>query len=241
MKPGKQQTFKPSFGSTIVLALLAALFASLGMWQTSRSAEKFELEHQFSSAAIMPLTEAIKQDRRFAKISTSGKYDSERHILLDNQILQGQPGVHVFTPFYTEDGITILVNRGWLALGADRSVLPDVPTLDLSLAISGRLNTFPVPGRLLGDADKLQNDQWPQLVTYLNQADIARALGTTIVPWVVQLAAEDESGFKGRDWQPVYLTSDKHTAYAFQWYALAFVTLVLWVFGGIRRAKGSHS
>lgn len=233
--------FRPSISSTIVLAFLAALFASLGMWQTSRSAEKFELEHQFSNAAIMPLAEAIKQDQRFAKVSALGKYDRTRHILLDNQILNGQPGVHVYTPFHSEDGITVLVNRGWLPLGADRSVLPDVTTPDFSFVINGRLNTFPVPGRSLGDADKLQTDQWPQLVTYLNQADIATALGTSLIPWVVQLAAEDESGFAGRDWQPVYLTSNKHDAYAFQWYALAFATFVLWVFGGIRRARGNRS
>ena len=241
MTHSKRQMFRPSISSTIVLAFLAALFASLGMWQASRSAEKFELEHQFSNAAIMPLTEAIKQDQRFAKVSAAGKYDRTRHILLDNQILKGRPGVHVYTPFRTEDGATILVNRGWLPLGPDRSVLPDITTPDSSFVISGRLNTFPVPGRSLGAADKLQKDQWSQLVTYLNQADIAEALGTNLSPWIVQLAAEDESGFEGRDWQPAYLTSDKHNAYAFQWYALAFATFVLWVFGGIRRVRGDHS
>lgn len=241
MKQSNQPIFRPSIISTIVLASLAALFASLGMWQTIRSAEKFELEHQFLNATIMPLHDAIKQDRRFAKVSASGKYDRKRHILLDNQILKGQPGVHVYTPFRTEDGITILVNRGWLPLGANRNTLPDVQTDDFSFVLNGRLNTFPVPGRLLGEADSLQNDQWPQLVTYLNQADIASALGTNIAPWVIQLAPEDKSGFEGRDWKPVYLTSQKHDGYAFQWYALTFATLVLWVMGGIRRAKGSRS
>jgi len=236
-----QQVFKPTVLSTIVLALLAALFAYLGMWQTSRSAEKFELEHQFANATIMPLSDALKQDQRFAKVNAPGNFDTRRHILLDNQIYKGQPGVHVYTPFFAEDGTTILVNRGWLPLGADRNTLPFVPTPQDDLSVNGRLNTFPVPGRSLGDADKLQNDQWPQLVTYLKQADIAIALGTDIAPWVVQLAPEDKSGFEGRDWKPVYLSSQKHSAYAFQWYAMTFITVVLWLAGGIRRAKGNHS
>lgn len=223
-----------------MLALLAALFAFLGMWQTNRSTEKFDLEQQFATAAIMPLSDALKQDYRFARVTASGRLDHKRHILLDNQMLKGRPGVHVYTPFYTDEGMTILVNRGWLPLALDRITLPAVRSPEDEIVINGRLNTFPVPGRSLGDADTLENSQWPQLVTYLKQADIAEALGTNISPWVVQLAPEDSSGFEGRDWKPVYLNSQKHSAYAFQWYAMTFITIVLWVAGGIRRAKGKH-
>ena len=240
MASSEQPIFKPSALSTIVLALLATLFAYLGVWQTTRSAEKLELENQFATAAIMPLSNAVKQDRRFAKVTAAGKFDLQRHILLDNQMYKGQPGVHVYTPFYTKDSITILVNRGWLPIGDDRNTLPMIPTPADELTITGRLNTFPVPGRTLGEADALQNDHWPQLVTYLNEADIADALSTQITPWVVQLALENSGGFEDRNWQPVYLNSQKHSAYAFQWYAMTFITLVLWVAGGIRRAKGKR-
>lgn len=236
-----QQVFRPSVLSTIVLALLATLFANLGLWQTNRGAEKFELEHQFANADIMPLADALEQEQRFATVNTLGNYDTRRHILLDNQIYKGRSGVHVYTPFYAEDGTTILVNRGWLPLAADRNNLPVVPTPETNLIVSGRLNNFPVPGRSLGEADQLKNNQWPQLVTYLKQPDIATALGIDISPWVVQLAADDKSGFEDRDWKPVFLNSEKHGAYAFQWYAMAFITVVLWLAGGIRRAKGNRS
>lgn len=228
--------FRPSLTSTIVLALLAILFANLGIWQTRRAAEKFDLEHRFASADIMPLQDAIAQARRFTKISASGHYDGKRSLLLDNQVFRGKTGVHVYTPFYTEHGTTILVNRGWLALELDRNELPDVPTPEQSVVIGGRLNLYPVPGRVLGDADQLKNDSWPQLVTYLNHADIATALERPVAAWVVQLDPLEEYGFEDRNWAPVFLTSQKHHAYAFQWYAMTIITLVLWVTSGIRRA-----
>ena len=224
-----------------MLAFLAILFAFLGIWQTNRSAEKFDLEHRFSTAAIMPLSDALEQEHRFARVTARGKFDQQRHLLLDNQMYRGQPGVHVYTPFYTQDHATLLVNRGWLPMSSDRKTLPAIQTPDKEVSVTGRLNTFPVPGRILGNADNLQNNQWPQLVTYLQPMDIAEAIGTDMLPWVIQLAPEDVSGFEDRNWKPVYLSSQKHSAYAFQWYAMVLITIVLWVAGGIRRAKGKNS
>jgi len=232
--------FRPSLAGTFVLMLLALVFASLGLWQRHRAAEKAELERQFLNASDMPLEEALRLDLRFAHVSAKGRFDDKRHILLDNQIRRGQAGVHVFTPFYLADGRAILVNRGWLPLAADRKTLPRVPTPAGPLLIHGRLNIAPEPGRRLGPADSLRRDDWPQLVTYLDIADISAVLGTVLDPHVVQLAASEPSGFSGRDWQPAYLTSKRHRAYAFQWFSLSAACLVIWIFTGYRRAAAAQ-
>ncbi len=232
--------FRPSLAGTLTLMLLAALFASLGQWQRHRAAEKAVLEKKFLNAGEMPLEKALRMDLRFAHVSARGRYDPKRHVLLDNQVYRGQGGVHVYTPFYLADGKAILVNRGWLPLAANRKSLPRVPTPAGPLVIRGRLNSAPVPGRRLGPADKLVRDHWPQLVTYLDIADISRALGRPLDPHVVQLARSDPSGFSGRDWKPVYLTAARHRAYAFQWFSLAAACIVIWIFTGLRKAdKGS--
>jgi surfeit locus 1 family protein len=229
--------FTPSYLATGVLFLLTALFVYLGMWQTWRGAEKIAIEQEFAAAKPQLLEQAIKQESRFARIDVSGHYDNKRHILLDNQIWQGRVGVHVFTPFYTDEGTVILVNRGWVRMAVNRQALPEIPTNENQTVLRGSLNIFPVPGRILGSADKLDNAEWPQLVTYLNHTDIAVALDLALAEWVVQLAPEEQAGFAGRDWTPVFLTSDKHKAYAFQWFALAGISIVLWVFNGFRRAR----
>ncbi len=237
MRPKVLKSFNPSIPGTIALFFLAVVFSTLGLWQSERAVEKAITESQYRRAGPVEFESALAEKHRFAQIVVNGHYDPVRHILLDNKILNGHAGVHVFTPFYTLSGKAILVNRGWLPLGADRKILPDIPTPRHQTVLRGTLNTVPVPGRMLGPADKLKRTQWPQLVTYLNLENISNSLQVTLESWVVQLAKTEQSGFEDRHWRPVYLTSAKHKAYAFQWYALACVSVVLWVFNGFRKPK----
>ena len=153
------RSFRPALPATVALLFLATLFASLGTWQTTRAAEKLDLEQQHQAATIVSLEVALANDQRFARIDVNGHYDPLRHILLDNQIWQGRVGVHVFTPFHTLEGTAILVNRGWLPLSADRQNMPVIPTPQHENVLKGMLNILPVPGRIMGQPDKLKHDQ----------------------------------------------------------------------------------
>lgn len=232
------RSFRPSVAATLALGLLALLFASLGTWQTRRAAEKAALETEHENAPTMALEAALANDQRFARVEVSGRYDPQRHVLLDNQLWQGRGGVHVFTPFSTNRGITILVNRGWLPLPADRKSLPEIPTPDYQVTLSGTLNLLPVPGRMVGEADTLVKDDWPQLVTYMQHADVARALALELETHIIQLSRDAEYGFEDRDWKPVFLSPERHRAYAFQWYALMAAAIVLWLLTSFRKTEG---
>jgi len=238
MLPKLFKSFRPSRAATLALLVLACLFATLGTWQQKRAVEKRALELQHETAPPMSLASAIEQKSRFSTVTALGHYDVERHILLDNRIWHGRAGVYVFTPFHTNRGLTILVNRGWLPLSPDRKSLPVIPTPDDEIVLRGILNTPPVPGRLLGSADRLEKTKWPQLVTYLNLPDITAILGTPLEDWVVQLSGSEPGGFEGRDWQPVYLTSSRHQGYAIQWFSLLAACVVMWVFLGLRNQTG---
>ena len=209
------------------------------MWQTKRASEKFATEQLHLVAKSVSFESALQQGLRFARVDIDGHYDPLRHILLDNQIWKGRAGVHVFTPFYTNNGAAILVNRGWLPLSSDRKNLPEVPTPRHATSIRGMLNILPVPGRAVGEPDSLDKDQWPQLVTYLNRQDIADSTQAKLENWVVQLAPTDTSGFAGRDWKAVFMSSDRHKAYAFQWFSLTTACIVLWLVISFRKISGN--
>jgi surfeit locus 1 family protein len=235
MLPRVFKSFRPSKIATLVLFLLACLFMMLGSWQEQRAMEKMVLEQQHQTAGALPLETAIAQESRFSSIDVSGRYDPNRHILLDNQIWQGRAGVYVFTPFYPNGGTAILVNRGWLPLAPDRMSMPQVPTPQHEIVLKGMLNTLPVPGRILGSADQLKQEKWPQLVTYLNLPDISDSLGTPLENWVIQLSKSEPDGFGGREWKAVFLSSSRHKGYAFQWFALVAACIVMWIFIGFKK------
>jgi surfeit locus 1 family protein len=180
-----------------------------------RKEEKQMLFESFENAPAMSIEPAISQAERFALVNAFGHYDAKRHILLDNKILNGRAGVHVLTPFHLTDGTVLLVNRGWLPMPADRLSLPAVPTDSSPQTITGRLNGLPTEGVRVGAADVLTTDDWPQLVTYLDQKPIESALDEILSGWIIQLDAGDPSGFDGRQWTPAVMEPAVHGAYAF--------------------------
>lgn len=227
--------FRPSIKLTLILVLLAALFLRLGLWQWDRKAEKEALFERFRNAPEMSVEQALAAAESFARVEAFGRYDTERHLLLDNRIWKGRAGVHVLTPFTLSDGRTLLVNRGWLDLAADRRSLPDFATGGEARTLRGRLVRPSTDGPRLGGADVLEPDRWPQLVTYLDLEAAAGVLGAPLLPWIVQLDAGDASGFGDRQWQPAVMAPEVHGAYAIQWLGLLTATMVIWILLGFRR------
>lgn len=233
--------FRPTLLLTVVLMVLALVFARLGYWQLERKAEKAELFDRFENAPAMSITEAVAEGQRFARVEGFGRFDGERHVLLDNRMFRGRPGVNVLTPFTIEGGPVVLVNRGWLPLPPDRKTLPDIPTDDSLRTIRGRLNLLRTQGPRLGEADVLVEDAWPQLVTYLDPEPLSEALGRPLPPWLVQLDATEPGGFEGRQWRAAVMEPATHGGYAVQWFALSLAAVIIWITLGVRNAYARNT
>ena len=232
--------FKTSLPLTIVLFLLAALFARLGLWQLERKTEKEELFALFESAPVMGLQEALASSIPFTRVRATGRLDPERHFLQDNRMLLGRPGVHVLTPFDFGDQEQVLVNRGWLPMSADRRTLPAVRTNGAQRELSGRMVPLASAGPRLGEADRLSPDDWPQLVTYLDRQPAAEALGTPLSSWVILLDKDQPDGFEDRQWQPAVMEPAVHGGYALQWFSLSAAAIIIWLILGFRKGSSGR-
>lgn len=233
--------FKPSLPLTIVLFLLAILFARLGLWQLERKTEKENLFTQFETAPSMELQDALAASIPFTRVRASGRLDPERHFLQDNRMLLGRPGVHVLTPFEFGGRAQILVNRGWLPMAADRRSLPAVKTSDAQRELRGRMVPLTRTGPRLGEADRLSRDDWPQLVTYLDHQPAAEALETPIAGWIILLDDDQADGFEGRQWQPAVMEPAVHGGYALQWFSLALAAIIIWLVLGFRKGNSGRT
>ena len=145
---------------SLVTLLILPVLLWLGFWQLDRAEQKQQLLHKFEAqqdAPLIALQTLDKQqllDYRFRQVSAGGTYDAEQQILLDNQVVQGRAGFHVFTPLRLQaSSAAILVNRGWVPLGASREELPEIALQQNQVELIGRLSQPANPGLLLTAAE----------------------------------------------------------------------------------------
>ncbi len=218
---------------TLLLAPALALLAWLGNWQLHRAAEMRTLAAAFeaSDAPPVPLPPAADAPR-YRHVVISGRYDPAHQFLLDNMTHGGAAGYRVLTPLTTDGGDTVLVDRGWVPLGASRAQLPSLAVGADQRTVTGRLDALPRAGIAPPAA---VTSGWPRVLNYPPLAAFAVALARPVYPRLVLLDAGAADGFV-RDWQPTGLSADRHVGYAVQWYALALTLLVLYVVHS-RRAR----
>ncbi len=222
----------------LVFALLAC-FVALGSWQVARSREKLALIAAFErgDANTVPLSVVpVGQLPRYQRVSISGRYDPVHQVLLDNMPSStGQAGYRVLTPFRRADGgPLLLVDRGWVPLGLDRSQLPDVRVDGNLRTVTGRLDGLPVPGLRMGSARGSDAAGWPLVLNFPVAADLTAALDEPVEGRILLLDAAAPDGFE-RSWRPsIGAPPERHLGYAIQWFALGLVLLVAFVATSLR-------
>jgi surfeit locus 1 family protein len=222
------------------LAVLACLgmFIYLGTWQSGKGerlaqvlaqhAQRSQLGPVFVTAQRLDALEV--QD---APLRVVGTYDAAHQIFLDNRQHNGQPGVHVITPLKIDGTDTyILVNRGWVGWHLGRTVLPVVATPIGRVDLTG-LATVPSTKKFFLMPD--HPDERPQLWERLDLTRFETLLGHRLQPVVLQQTGGDAPDSLIRQWEPPEDRVAKHRGYAFQWYGMAVVLLILALAAAFRK------
>lgn len=221
------------------MIVLLVMFSSLGFWQLSRADEKRALIAAFEDRLQSPaLTAAALQaddatDLRFRRVRLAGRYLPERQFLLDNRVHARRAGFEVLTPFRLDDGRVLLINRGWVPLGATRRDLPDVSMQAQPEQVEGWIYVPFGEAYSLGALDD-PDSGWPRIVQDLDFDLMSERVGTSLLPMTLRLSADAAEGFV-RDWRVVPMTPAKHIAYAVQWFSLGIAVLVLYLVLNMKR------
>ena len=241
--PARQRRFRLTLWPTLATLIVFPVLLGLGWWQLERAdfkqAQEARAEAEDARAPVVlgtGLREQAAQPEAWShrRVRAAGQY-LPRHFLLDNRTRRGVAGFHVLTPFALDDAhvFGVMVNRGWIPLGPDRSHLPEISTPAGTLEVRGRSR---VPGKafLLGEAG-YRGDLWPRVVQSIELAKMEAALGIDLLPFVVEQSPTDPHGFE-REWRAYGgLSPRRHRGYAFQWFALAATLLVIYVVVNFRR------
>jgi surfeit locus 1 family protein len=226
----------------LVLLLVAAVCARLGVWQLSRLRQRRAVNREILKARAEPPVSLNQAGRRDSAalaqrwVTATGRYDRRNEVVLRGQTYEGTPGVQVVTPLRLEGSDTAaLVIRGFVP--APDAVRAELDSLDepgehrvtgLALPMgSGGGNPLEVAG----------HSTWVRL----DFPALSRTLPYPILPLAILQTPDSSLPRYPLRLSPPDVDDGPHLNYAVQWFlfsalSVAFALVVVAKTGGSRRA-----
>ncbi|QWE05592.1 SURF1 family protein [Polynucleobacter sp. JS-JIR-II-50] len=229
-----------------------AIGCSAGVWQLSRADTKIALAANLQARQQMPILSAnaapwTLEEAGERRMIARGRYVPEAAVWLDNRprpippvgSATAQSGFYLMMPLRLEGKDEVLwVNRGWAPRNNEnRETLPPVQTPNTAVNIEGVV--FAHPGKVyeLGGGKISADVNKPRIEQNFDLTAEGKLHGWSQAPFILrQIEVGIEDGLI-RDWAPLTSGVDRHYAYAFQWFALAFAGFIFWLLSGLRQYK----
>jgi surfeit locus 1 family protein len=216
---------KRNWPIVLACALGIVILCGLGAWQLNRLAEKRELLEaldQKALAAPISLAEALAQAAsEFTAVKAKGQFNHATE-LRKQATFDGGPGWQIITPFTSNDGISVLVDRG---------TIPDRFVSDSEFAasradITGIIRFHGAGQGIFDPENDEQGNRWYWWDVPAMQAAAQFPANSKTAPFILQLVPQ-----AGQAGYPVAAAPDtgirnNHLQYAITWFALAAVLAV---------------
>ena len=220
------------WGLLVASLLVAGITARLGFWQLERAHAKEAVHDTILSRQQEPVlrnadwgAEPAPPEWLQRRVEVQGQWLPRFTVYLNNRTMQGQAGFYVLTPLALPNGAVLWVQRGWVARDRVRSDwLPPVPTPQGTVAIQARV--VPPPSKLmeLGPSDPV-TEGFSTLRHNVDFEAFRLQTGLALVATLQQTDAASDGLL--RDWPAALSGADKNRGYAFQWFALSLLSLLL--------------
>jgi surfeit locus 1 family protein len=209
---GAGYAFRPRWWAIAAAALACAAGIALGNWQGRRADEKRALAARLERVAVV------------------GEFVPRYTVYLDNKVRRGKAGYEVVTPLKLRGSEEhVLVDRGWVEAGKTRDVVPEVPTPRGDVRIEGiALEHLPRSLQFMERGLRVRQN--------LTVPAYADETGLRLQPRVIEQHSSAPDGL-ARDWPPHEAGAEKNQAYAFQWYALAALAVILGLVFSFRKRE----
>ncbi len=235
-------SFRPPFWASLLSLTAILFFGMLASWQYQRGQEKADIiarRADRSNAELISVAADGRIPSHGRRIELEGYWLADRQVLMDNQIRQGQVGVHVWTPLRLADSRNlVLVDRGWLPSSPYRDQLPDTGSPEHGrITIRGLWRTLPEAG-LSTDDGRCESAApvWPQRLNYPSLELLECLYQQPVANGLLLLDPDSGEGFL-REWSDLGLPPQRHYGYAVQWAALALTALLLYLILNFKRSK----
>ena len=227
-----------------LLALVCvALTCSLGFWQLSRAQTKLNWQADITQKGQMPVldgaflggpqdSEGNRAGLLHRPVQLQGEWLGKYTVYLDNRQMNARPGFYVMTPFKVQaTGAVVLVQRGWVGRDfTDRTRLPAVQTPAGMVSLNALIALPPSKLYALGTEAKAVIRQNLDLQEFRVETGLP-----LLEISVIQVGAASEGLL--REWPQAATGVEKHHGYAFQWFGMALLIALLYVWFQIVRPR----
>lgn len=234
---------------TLGIIVLVVVMVNLGFWQLRRLDDRRAANAEIRSRTAQPVQEvasvvptsatlATGSSYEWREVTATGTYDTANQVLVRNRSQDGHAGFHVLTPLRLNDGRTVIINRGFVAIPDDGSAFKVAPAPPGSATVVGRVRATQVRGSF-GPRDPAQGH-----LSELSRADLGRLaqqLPYTILPVYIELESQQPALVSQVDPAPIpppELNEGPHLSYAIQWFLFSALAILGWVVVVRREIRG---
>jgi cytochrome oxidase assembly protein ShyY1 len=220
--------------SHLFALVIVAGCVTAGFWQLDRHTTRRDANERLEERAAMPVVdvtellgpddEELVGEYELRTVEAVGTYRVEDQVTVANRTHEGSAGYWVLTPLVTDDGLGVVVNRGWVPMAIGEP--PDLNELaappEGEVRVVGSLSASQHRGRFGGvDPSEGRLDR-------LARADIGRLAAQVdypVLPAYVTLISQDppQPGTVPMPVEPVELGAGPHLGYTFQWFTFATI------------------
>lgn len=226
----------------LLAVVVTAVTARLGWWQLQRAEQKTQWHTHYMTQRALPSVPIAQWPGSAAQAQTlthrltrvSGHWDDRHTVYLENRQMQGKPGFYVVTPLMLDDGSAVVVQRGWQPRDpSDRTRVQPPPESAPPHVITARI--APSIARLFEFDSSVSGPIRQNLDLQAFSSEIGRPLKPFVL--IQESSADQVPDGLARQWPEPSAGVHKHYGYAFQWFALSTLTIVLYVWFQIIRPR----
>ena len=219
---------------------------ALGTWQLARGSQKNALHAAMAGRKGLPALDGRalagvtnEAGVLWRPVRLQGRWVAGQTVFLDNRQMQGKVGFDVLTPLQIDDSAAaVMVQRGWVQRNfLDRTRLPEFDTPAGAVQLRGLI--VPPPPRLYAFAGTESG-------VIRQNLDLAEFRARSGLPVLTSLSVQQTGpASEGllRDWTEPGSGVERNYGYAFQWFALAVLIAILYVWFQfiVPRSKSSRA
>ena len=231
-------TFRPYPGITIASVIVLAILCFLGFWQLERRDWKLALIAQVDRNMTAPpvsLDDALAMTpdaAQYRRVRLDGHFahDRESYVFTTDA---GAAVYHVLTPFITDDGRTLMVDRGEVPRDRLDPATRAAGNVAGPVQVVGVWRVPDAPGSFTPPPDSTTHIWYAR-----DLAGMAEVQELTLAaPVVIEAGAAPNPGGWPRGGRTVVTFRNQHLSYAVTWFGLAACLVGVWLAYHVSRGR----